>query len=108
MLASTQWLSRHAEVRCQQRSVPVDLVALVLEHADRRVFVGDGVQSLMITRKRLKTAKHAALCAASERLDGLIVLHHPIEGVIVAVLRADGRAARRTVDAVDSTSESRP
>jgi hypothetical protein len=95
MLASNQWLTRHASIRCQQRGVPLDLVALVLEHADRRVFVGDGVQSAMITRKRLKAATHPAVCAASKRLQGLIVLHDPIAGVVVTVLRGDRKAARR-------------
>lgn len=95
MLASPQVLTRHAAVRCQQRSVAQDLVALVLEHADFRNFVGDGVQLAMVTRKRLRATKNPELRAVKERVEGLTVLHNPADGVVVTVFWADGRLGRR-------------
>lgn len=95
MEASFVVLSRHARARCQQRSVPVRLVSLVLEHADRRVFVGSGVQAAMITRKRLRTTRAPAIYDQRERLEGLIVLHDPRDGAVITAFRGCGRAARR-------------
>jgi hypothetical protein len=95
MLASSLGYTRHAQTRCQQRSVPRRLVELVVEHADRRVFVGDGVQAAMITRKRLKMSRVPQLKAERERLDGLMVLLDPEDGTVVTVMWADGAVARR-------------
>ena len=95
MLAPTFDLSRHARKRCQQRCVSHALVGLVLLHADRRVFVGGGVQASMITRKRLKRLGQGMGAGESERLRNLVVLHHPAARAVVSVLWADGKAARR-------------
>ncbi|MBL8552608.1 MAG: hypothetical protein JNJ73_21655 [Hyphomonadaceae bacterium] len=95
MLASSLGFTRHAEARCQQRSIPRRLVELVVAHANRRVFVGDGVQAAMITRKRLQTSRVPQLKAERDRLDGLMVLFDPQDGTIVTAMWADGAAARR-------------
>lgn len=87
-------LSSHARVRCQQRCVSSHLVALVVQHADSRVFVGDGVQALMVTRKRLRFSPVEEVRAQQDRLSGLIVLRHRADGAIVTVMRAGKRSRR--------------
>jgi hypothetical protein len=47
-------LSRHAELRCQQRGITQDLIALVFNHADVETAIGDGCTFIRVTKREAR------------------------------------------------------
>ena len=88
-------LSRHAAARCQQRSIPMRLLGVVLLHADSRVHVGGGVIAAMIKRRKLQKLARSGIVVDPARLEGLVVLYDPAVAAVITAMRAIGSRSRR-------------
>jgi len=88
--------SFHALRRCQQRGISQQIVNTILVHADLRVWVGNGCQSLLVSRRRLAELVPDELePGEAGRLGGVCVVQDVATGEVVTVLRLAGRSGRR-------------
>jgi hypothetical protein len=83
--------SSHARRRSQARSIPPQIVNLILDHADREKQVGNGVSSYMVTKRRLQRLRDVPH-NVREKMRGVVVLRAG-DGCVVTAFHAHGRRA---------------
>ncbi len=88
-------LSRHALRRMQQRGIRRELIDLIWQNHDVEAQVGDGCQSLTVSRRMRGKLREGDI--APELLDkgGKIVLVVGSDGRVITVLRNGRRRGRR-------------
>jgi hypothetical protein len=95
LTSTTSFLSftEHGHLRKNQRCKRDDLVLRLLEHFDRDIYLRDGKWAWSISRSRCKELQKAGLIspADAERLPGLVIVSADDTGVVVTLVRGNGR-----------------
>lgn len=89
-------LTQHASRRANQRGVPHDVIAHLLNHADVETRVGGGCVALSLSRRRLADRDvKRSVGRDLDRLRNLAVVCDAQDGAIITVLHEHGARARR-------------
>ena len=76
MQGNVQSASNHATKRCQQRGIKADIVELILNEADLIKLCKGGVNSLLISRRRLRHLVQKGVCdpGLAEKAKGVVLI----------------------------------
>jgi hypothetical protein len=92
----TYKLTRHAQVRAQQRGIRQQTIAVILVHGDLQLHAGEGLISIRLTKRRLRGLQKTQVPAAvREKAAGIILLLDPVTETVVTVMHDVGREGRR-------------
>ena len=89
-------LSRHAQMRANQRGVPNNLLDVIMAYADVDAPVGGNCTVIRISRARLLDQDVRQAAGANiDRLKSLALVWSETSGQVVTVLHEAGQAGRR-------------
>ena len=91
-------LTNHARERAQARGVSMRIVEAIYANAYLCPFVGNGCQSLMVSRRKLDRLADSIPAADRERMKGVVLVVDPNSNAMITVLHAlspNGRRYRR-------------
>ena len=98
-------LSKHAEIRAQQRGIRQQIIGLVTDHADQRLHAGNGLVSLRLSRRCLRDLGAAGInTSLLEKAKGVVVLMCPRTNTVVTTMHDLGHSGRRHRNQYESWS----
>jgi hypothetical protein len=88
-------ISKHAEIRSQQRAVGNDVLKLIWEHHDAEVYVGHGVYALRLTEGYATTLTTSAVApkrTVERARDTAVLIGEDGETIVTVIKGGEGRS----------------